>query len=166
MKAEPKREASEALLRRELGARPGSLEACSCDLCGTMEVSSEASSGFLVLLAAGMDLGVRLAKRSCKPALFTFREDGASELISVCLKLKYDPLPIGEIVGTDKNGNPNDTRIEVTPVEESVWLVEQRAVAATKPGARRPCLAEKDRSWDRQIGRRIRRDPQHFQSVM
>ncbi len=101
MKAEPKREASEALLRRELGARPGSLEACCCDLCGTMVVSSEASSGFLVLLAAGMDLGVRLAglrgdKRSCKPALFTFREDGASELISVCLKLKYDPLPIGE----------------------------------------------------------------------
>ncbi len=36
----------------------------------------------------------------------------------------------------------------MTPVEESVWLVEQRAVAATKPGARRPCLAEKkDRSW-------------------
>ncbi len=61
MKAEPKREASEALLRRELGARPGSLEACCCDLCGTMVVSSEASSGFLVLLAAGMDLGVRLA---------------------------------------------------------------------------------------------------------
>ncbi len=107
-----------------------------------------------------------MTKRSCKPALFTFREDGASELISVCLMLKYDPLPIGEIVGTDKNGNPNDTRMEVTPVEESVWLVEQRAVAATKPGARRPCLAEKDRSWDRQIGRRIRRDPQHFQSVM
>ncbi len=110
-----------------------------------------------------------MTKRSCKPALFTFREDGASELISVCLRLKYDPLPIGEIVGTDKNGNPNDTRMEVTPVEESVWLVEQRAVAATKPGARRPCLAEKDRSWDRQIGQRIRRDPQHpqhFQSVM
>ncbi len=61
MKAEPKREASEALLRRELGARPGSLEACCCDLCGTMVVSSEASSDFLVLLAAGMDLGVRLA---------------------------------------------------------------------------------------------------------
>ncbi len=84
--------------------------------------------------------------------MFTFREDGASELISVCLRLKYDPLPIGGIVGTDKNGNPNDTRMEVTPVEESVWLVEQRAAAATKPGARRPCLAEKDRSWGRQIG--------------
>ncbi len=102
-------------------------------------VSSEASSGFLVLLATGMDLGVRLAglrgdEKIVQTRLFTFREDGASELISVCLRLKYDPLPIGEIVGTDKNGNPNDTRMEVTPVEESVWLVEQRAVATTKPG--------------------------------
>ncbi len=52
---------------------------------------------FLDLLATGMDLGARLAclrgdERSCKSVLFTLREDGASELISVCLRLKYDPL--------------------------------------------------------------------------
>ncbi len=47
------------------------------------------------------------------------------------------------------------------PVEESVWLVEQRAAAVTKPGARRPCLVKNDRSWGRQIGQRLRKDPQH-----
>ncbi len=43
-----------------------------------------------------------------------------------------------------KSVHPNDKRMEVTPVEESMWLAEQRAAAAAKPGARRPCLAEKD----------------------
>ncbi len=28
------------------------------------------------------------------------------------------------------------------PAEESMWLVEQRAAVATKPGARRPCLVK------------------------
>ncbi len=40
------------------------------------------------------------------------------------------------------------------PAEESVWLVEQRAATEAKPGARRPCLVKKDRSWGRTIGRK------------
>ncbi len=70
-----------------------------------------------------MALGVRLAglrgdERSCKSALFTLCVDGASELISVCLRLKYDPL------SDWRNCCPIDMRMEVMLVEESVWVVE------------------------------------------
>ncbi len=41
-----------------------------------------------------------------------------------------------------------------------MWF-EQRAAAVTKPGVRQPCLAKKDRFWGQQIGRRLRKDPQH-----
>ncbi len=58
-------------------------------------VSSKESSAFLDLLAARIDLGVRLAgfrgdERLCKSALFTLRKDGASEINPRLLK--YDPL--------------------------------------------------------------------------
>ncbi len=47
------------------------------------------------------------------------------------------------------------------PAEESVWLVEQSAAVAMKPGARRPCLmkikTENTRSWDRQVARSLRK---------
>lgn len=119
-----------------------------------MVVTSEARSGFSRSMAAEMDLRVRLAglrgdeKDRSKPLVYPPR-NGASELISFWLMFKYDPIP-------DRRNclHPNDKSMEVR-------LVELRAAAATKPGARRPCLGGKDRSWGRQIGRRIRKDPQN-----
>ncbi len=109
-----------------------------------------------------------MTNRSCKSALFTLREDGATELISVCLRLKYDPLSDrrnfwhGRMIrgcrGRSLEVTPVESRLSLSVVD-SVWLVEQRAVAVTKPGAQRLCLAEKVRSWGRQIGWRIRKIP-------
>ncbi len=142
-----------------------SLKACSCDhgacgCCGTMMVLGEASSGFSRSIGHwnGFRNEVGWFVRWRKIAqihLFIIREIGASELISVCLMLRYDPL-------SDRRNCRHGWNPCIGMIRGWKWRRRRRACSwlCREPGARQPCLAEKDWSWA-EIGQRLQKDPQH-----